>query len=213
MMDNSVSSDGFAGSVPVVTNPPPPLATETVPRPSPRQRLLAALTGLLPRNLPASNPLSGGATPPSSFYKRASRALGVTAFLAALAVGLLFLLPGGLVRAQETIEYPENGTGPVATFTAVDPELAGAITWSLARADDAGDFEIDKASGVLTFAEVPDYEMPADDNTNNEYLVTVVATDADSMTTDEVVTVEVTNVDEAGTVTLSAVAPYPGVDR
>ena len=34
--------------------------------------------------------------------------------------------------AQE--EYPENGTGPVATFTAVDPELAGAITWSLATA-------------------------------------------------------------------------------
>ena len=97
MMDNSVSSDGFAGSVPVVTNPPPPLATEAVPRPSPRQRLLAALAGLLPRNLPASNPLSGGATPPSSLYKRASRALGVTAFLAALAVGLLFLLPGGLV--------------------------------------------------------------------------------------------------------------------
>ena len=41
--------------------------------------------------------------------------------------------------------------------------------------------------------------------------MTVVATDADSMTTDKVVTVEVTNVDEAGTVTLSAVAPYPGV--
>ena len=211
MMDSSVSSDGFAGSVPVVTNPPPPLATETVPRPSPRQRLLAALTGLLPRNLPASNPLSGGATPPSSLYKRASRALGVTAFLAALAVGLLFLLPGGLVRAQQTIEYPENGTGPVATFTAVDPELAGAITWSLADMGDADDFEISNR-GVLTFVKSPDYEAPASGDENNEYEVTVVATDADRMTTDEAVTVEVTNVDEPGTVTLSAVAPYPGVE-
>ena len=54
--------------------------------------------------------------------------------------------------------------------------------------------------------------MPADGDTNNEYLVTVVATDADGMTTEKVVTVEVTNVDEAATVTLSAVAPYPGVD-
>ena len=33
--------------------------------------------------------------------------------------------------AQE--EYPENGTGRVARFTAVDPEGAGAITWSLAE--------------------------------------------------------------------------------
>ena len=116
--------------------------------------------------------------------------------------------------AQE--DYPENGTGSVATFTAVDPEVAGAITWSLDAGEDAGEdagaFEIDKASGVLTFAEVPDYEMPADGDTNNEYMVTVVATDADGMTTNEEVTVKVTNVDEAATVTLSAVAPYPGVD-
>ena len=113
-------------------------------------------------------------------------------------------------------EYPENGTGPVATFTATDPEAAGAITWSLKdedeAEDDAEDFEIDKASGVLTFAEVPDYETAGDVDENNEYTVTVVATDADSMTTEKVVTVEVTNVDEAGTVTLSALGPYPGVD-
>ena len=99
MMDNSVSSNGFpssfAGSVPVVTNSTPLPATETVPRSSPRQRLLAALTGLLPRNLPASNRPSGGATSPSSLYKRASGALTVTAFLALLAASLLFLLPGG----------------------------------------------------------------------------------------------------------------------
>lgn len=105
MMDNSVSSNGFpgssAGAMPVVTNSTPPqLATETVPRPSPRQRLLAALTWLLPRNLPASN-LPSRRTTSSSFYKGASRALSVTAFLAALAVGLVFLLPGGLAWAQE----------------------------------------------------------------------------------------------------------------
>ena len=116
--------------------------------------------------------------------------------------------------AQEdgAITYPENGEDAVATFTAVDPENAGAVTWSLEDAADAEDFEIDKASGVLTFAEVPDYEMAADGDTNNVYTVTVVATDADGMATNEAVTVTVTNVDEAGTVTLSAVAPYPGVE-
>ena len=79
------------------------------------------------------------------------------------------------------------------------------------EAGDFGDFEIGESSGVLTFAEVPDYEMAADGDTNNEYTVTVVATDADGMTTNEAVTVTVTNVEEDGTVELSAVAPYPGV--
>ena len=110
------------------------------------------------------------------------------------------------------MDYAENGEDAVATFTATDPENAGAVTWSLEDADDAGDFEIGESSGVLTFAEVPDYEMAADGDTNNVYTVTVVATDADGMTTNEAVTVTVTNVDEAGTVSLSAVAPYPGVD-
>ena len=114
------SQGSFAGS-----------ATETVPRPSPRERLLAALAGLLPRNLPASNLPSGGATSPSSLYKRASRALGVTALLALLAASLLFLLPGGPLHAQEAaISYLENDTGAVATLTAVDPE-GESIVWSL----------------------------------------------------------------------------------
>ena len=119
---------------------------------------------------------------------------------------------GPEVTGPARADYPENSERNLATFTAVDPELAGAITWSLAAGDDADDFEIDKASGVLTFAEVPDYEMAADGDNNNEYTVTVVATDADGMTTNEPVTVKVTNVDEAGTVTLDKLAPYPGVD-
>ena len=71
-----------------------------------------------------------GTTSPASLYKRASRALGVTALLAVLAVGLLLLLPGGLAWAQdaETIKYAENGDGVVATFTAVDPE-GESVTW------------------------------------------------------------------------------------
>ena len=216
MKDNSVSSNGFpgspAGSVPVVTNSTPPPATETVPRPSPRQRLLAALTGLLPRNLPASNPPSGR-TNSSSSYKGASRALGVTALLAVLAVGLLFLLPGGPLHAQEAaIQYPENGTGPVATYTAVDPEMTDIVSWSLGG-DDAGDFMID--NGVLRFAKSPNYEMatgggPGGEASDNMYMVTVKAMDSTGKTGEEMVTVEVTNVDEPGTVALSALQPQAG---
>ena len=119
---------------------------------------------------------------------------------------------GPEVTGLDRTDYAENGEVAVATYTATDPEDAGAIKWSLAAGDDAEDFEIGESSGVLTFAETPDYEMAADGDTNNEYTVTVVATDADSMTTEKVVMVEVTNEEEAGTVTLSAVAPYPGVE-
>ena len=219
MKDNSVSSNGlpgrFAGAVPVVTNPPPsppPLATETVPRPSPRQRLLAALTGLLPRNLPASNPPSGR-TNSSSSYKGASRALGVTALLALLAASLLFLLPGGPLHAQEAaISYPENDTGAVATFTAVDPE-GKSIIWSLATGDGMEDFSITE-NGVLTFKSSPNFEAPqggANDNSNT-YVVTVQASDGGENTTaTEELTIEVTNVEEPGTVTLSTLQPQVGV--
>ena len=208
MKENSVSSNGFpgrfAGAVPVVTNSTPSPATETVPRPSPRQRLRAALAGLLPRNLPASNPPSGR-TNSSSSYKGASRALGVTALLALLAASLLFLLPGGPLHAQEAaIQYPENGTGPVATYTAVDPEMTDIVSWSL-DGTDAGVFDIN--DGVLTFKKSPNYEMPGGFNV---YEITVQAMDSTGKTGKEMVTVEVTNVDEPGMVTLSALQPQAG---
>ena len=98
---------------------------------------------------------SSGLHSPSLLLKK-RLAFPILALLAALAVGLLFLLPGGLLQAQEsaTIMYPENGTEPVATFTAVDPE-GKDIVWSLGGAD-AGDFKID--GGVLTFKKSPDFE-------------------------------------------------------
>ena len=124
-----------------------------------------------------------------------------------LAVSLLFMLPSGSLHAQTpdgTIEYTENGTGPVATFTATDPEQTAIVSWSLAGGD-AADFDIE--GGVLTFKESPDYEMPADDGTDNMYEVTVQATDSTNKVGMKTVMVEVTNVDEPGTVMLSALRP------
>ena len=139
--------------------------------------------------------------------------------IAAAVLVVLMLLPLALFAQEDgTIEYAENGTGAVATYTAVDPENAGAITlvvWT--GDDDAEAFEIDKARRrAHVQGSPPDYEMAADGGAQKrhpqQYTVTVVATDADGMTTDERKSrSKVTNVDEAGTVTLSAVAPYPAV--
>ena len=99
----------------------------------------------------------------------------------------------------------------VATYTAEDPE-GTTITWSLSGADDA-DFMI-SAVGVLTFVETPDYEESTGGGVNGTsptYEVTVVATDGSSATDTLDVTVEVTNVDEDGTLTLLNRQPVDGI--
>ena len=113
------------------------------------------------------------------------------------------------ITGDDTIEYPENRTSSVETYRASDPERAGTITWSLGGGD-AALFDI-SSNGALTFKEKPNYERAADADTDNMYEVTVQATDADRNMSTKPVTVEVTNVDEPGVVTLSARQPMAGV--
>ena len=154
----------------------------------------------------------------SALYKRASRALSVTAFLAALAVALMFLLPGGLVWAQDagTIEYTENRDTAVATYSATDPDGSEIVSWSLTGTDSAI-FKIE--DGVLSFKKSPDFESATDvagtsPSTavagDNIYEVTVQATDATKRIGTKDVTVEVTNLEEGGSMRLSAVQPQAG---
>ena len=168
--------------------------------------------------------LSGRQSPPggpdsaSRFPRRYT--LPFIALLATLALGLLFLLPGGLLQAQSVganceenanktgydCEYAENGTDPVATFTATDPEGA-AVSWDLdtTGGDDHALFSISK-DGVLTFDDSPNYES----GTDNMHEVTVRATDnmydiaaVDGEVTTKLVMVEVTNEEEPGSVKLT----------
>jgi hypothetical protein len=80
----------------------------------------------------------------------------VGALLAAAAILLLFALSSNLTFAQDaeqvTIEYDENGTGPVRTFTSDDPEQQG-IDWDVTGTD-AEDFTIDRF-GELRFKKSP----------------------------------------------------------
>ena len=102
----------------------------------------------------------------------------------------------------------------MATYTAVDPEGV-AIKWSLGG-DDAADFSIE--GGVLAFVKSPNFEDAKDDTDpsttvagDNIYDVMVEATDGTGHVGREAVKVEVTNVDEDGTVELSALQPAPSV--
>ena len=138
---------------------------------------------------------------------------------ALMAISLVALPVYNLAFAQEdgSIEYAENGMDPVATFTAVDPEMTDIVSWTLAGTD-AGVFDID--GGVLTFKKSPDYEMPGDlvgEDTStavaddNIYELTVQATDETNKVGMKEVVVEVTNVDEDGKVMLSALQPQSAI--
>ena len=109
---------------------------------------------------------------------------------------------------KTSFSYAENGTAALYTYRATDPERA-AITWSVAGTDD-DDFAISQ-TGVLTFAEIPDFEMPDDADEDNEYLVTVVARDTAFNYARLDVTVTVTNstgAEEPTITTTSNPAPY-----
>ena len=90
--------------------------------------------------------------------------IGKWLILVALVAAFAALLTASVVRAQEdstTVEYAENGTDPVVTLSATDPE-GDTINWmstALSGAD-AGDFEIDE-DGMLKFSSPPDFEAPA----------------------------------------------------
>ena len=100
--------------------------------------------------------------------------------------GPAILLGGLAISGQGNVEYAENGTDPVAVFTAVDPENKGAAVWSLKSVDDdnASLFTIDRSRGELSFKKSPNYEKPkggAAENSTTTYMVTVVARDVDDV--------------------------------
>ena len=117
--------------------------------------------------------------------------------------------------SDSSFEVDENRTS-VATVVAVDPDRGDEVAYTITRGADASEFEIDTATGVLTFATPPNYERPADvastnpvnEAANNEYIVNVTATGGTAeraMTSEQTITVTVGNLEEAGWVSFSRV--------
>lgn len=103
----------------------------------------------------------------------------------------------------------------LATYTATDEDVpAQTLSWSL-DGDDKDDFTLtentDQTGYELKFKNVPNFEMPTDSfespdtEGDNDYKIKINVTDSGSpaMTGTRDVTVTVTNVDEAGTVTIT----------
>ncbi|MEY4690360.1 MAG: hypothetical protein RIT19_685, partial [Verrucomicrobiota bacterium] len=88
----------------------------------------------------------------------------------------------------------------VAAYAANEP-----VTWSLSGGADAARFAVN--GGVLSFAPPPDFEVPNDNDGNNVYAVVLRATDVTGNTTDQSITVTVSDVDEVAPVISGPVAP------
>ena len=111
----------------------------------------------------------------------------------------------GAITGPTSVEYPENGTGTVATYSATDPD-GDDVTWSVAGTD-AARFSINEGGG-LTFRSSPNYEAPNDANKDNLYEVTIRASDGDLMSTLDV-EVTITDANESGSITGPASVNYP----
>ena len=106
--------------------------------------------------------------------------------------------PPELTGPDTIDDFPENASTSrqVARYTATDPERA-TVTLSLSLGGD--EFTL-ASNGVLTFNESPDFED------KSTYNVTVRAV-ADSHAVEKPVTVKIQDLEEPGTVKLSAVQP------
>lgn len=99
--------------------------------------------------------------------------------------------------ATYALSQAEN-LSSVITYSATDVDAGTSLTWSISGTD-AADFTINSSTGVLEFATAPDFEAPADSNTNNTYIVIITVSDG-TLTDTQTLTVTITNANEASTV-------------
>ena len=102
--------------------------------------------------------------------------------------------------SSSTFNIPENSTA-ITTVAASDAD-GDDLTFSLTNSADSSLFDIDPASGALAFTSAPDYENPADDNSDNTYELTLSVFDGANTST-QAITVAVANIDEAPSFTSS----------
>ncbi len=92
--------------------------------------------------------------------------------------------------ATAGISIAEDTTA-VTTATASDASPGDSVTYSISGTD-AALFTISESTGELVFKSVPDYEHPADANSDGNYEVTVIATDSFGASDSQALTINVT---------------------
>ena len=103
------------------------------------------------------------------------------------------------VTSSSTANFIENQTGIVYITDASDPDAATTLTYSLAGTD-AAFFSIDSITGVVSLNNALNFESPSDSNGDNIFDIIVRASDG-SLIGSKAVSLSLTNVNEAPTIT------------
>lgn len=109
-----------------------------------------------------------------------------------------------------SISIAENSSS-VTTISAVDVDSVSALSYSISGVD-SSDFLVGTASGVLTFASVPNFESPIDADFNNVYQLVLAVSDG-FLTDTQTLTITVTDITDSASIsdpTLSS-PPNKGV--
>lgn len=112
--------------------------------------------------------------------------------------------------SPNTATFGENGTGvaiDVQSTDDADIEPIG-LTYAIVSGNDGSLFTIDADDGELRFVTPPDFENPADGNMDNDYVVEVEVCDSQGGCSTQLITVSVTNVNEAPEVMVNAAVSY-----
>ena len=130
---------------------------------------------------------------------------GITTVSQAVAITVANVDEAPTFTSGTAAAIAENGTGIAYQAAATDPDAGATLTYTLSGTD-ATLFNIDAATGAVSFKSAPNFEAPTDTGGNNVYDVTVKASDG-SNTTSQDVAITVTNVNEAPTIASTAGSP------
>jgi len=117
-----------------------------------------------------------------------------------------------VISSASSTSAAENSPIANVVYTATASDVdAGDTTFSFnLGGTDAGLFDMNASTGVVTFKASPNFEAPADANHDNVYDITVSATDAHGLAgATQDVSISVTNLNEAPTITSTASASVP----
>lgn len=95
----------------------------------------------------------------------------------------------------------------VATFAGTDVDTGTTLSFTISGTDSA-DFTIGGSNGVLAFAQSPDFELPADSDANNVYIVVVNLSDG-ALSDSQTVTITITNINESLSAQLPSLSGVP----
>ncbi len=145
----------------------------------------------------------------ASFTWKASDGTGYSSATATMTLAMAGENDAPSITSGASANFAENGTGTVYTATGTDPDVSDTLTWSISGAD-AGLFNINSSTGVLTFKTAPNYESPADSGANNVYDLTITATDngTGTLTATKTIAITVTNVNDAPIITSGATISF-----